>query len=104
VKERKIEEKGKFLEEQKTRNELERQRIQQEKIGEKEIFSKTKFTKNTGLAAINFCEENNIVSKSKLRRLKMKFEKWSWENERDVEAMRLEYNQILDIIEKFENQ
>jgi len=53
--------------------------------------------------AIEYCKENNLGSKAKLRRLKMKIDRWSVENERDVEAMIPEYESLLDLIEEFEN-
>ena len=54
--------------------------------------------------AIEYCEENNLGSKAKLRRLKMKIDRWSVENERDVDAMIPDYESLIDLIEEFENQ
>ncbi|MBS1269056.1 MAG: hypothetical protein MAG458_01792 [Nitrosopumilus sp.] len=54
--------------------------------------------------AIDYCKKHNLGSKAKLRRLKMKIDRWSVENERDVEAMVSDYELLLDLIEEFENQ
>lgn len=56
------------------------------------------------LEAIDICGKNNLGSKAKLRRLKMKLDRWSVENERDVEAMIPDYESLLDLIEEYENQ
>ena len=34
----------------------------------------------------------------------MKIDRWSVENERDVEAMMPDYESLIDLIEEFENQ
>ena len=52
--------------------------------------------------ALEYCEENNLGSKAKLRRLKMKIDRWSVENDRDAEAMIPDYEFLIDLIEEFE--
>ncbi len=54
--------------------------------------------------AINLCEQNNIGSKAKIRRLKMKLERWNVENERDIDALIPDYEHLLDLIEEFETR
>jgi hypothetical protein len=56
------------------------------------------------LEAIEFCEKNNLGSKSKIRRLVKKLDKWKIENERDMEALLPDYEYLLEQIESFENQ
>ncbi len=56
------------------------------------------------LKAIDVCEENNLESKSRMRRLRMKIDRWDVENERDIEAMIPDYESLLDLIEEFENR
>jgi hypothetical protein len=102
--EEKKREREKFLQKQKIRNDVERERVQQEKIEDKKKFLKRGLTKKTILATIDYCKENNIGSKSRLRRLKMKYEKWSLENQRDMEAARSDYNLLFDWIKEFENK
>lgn len=54
--------------------------------------------------ALEYCEENNLGSKAKHRRLKIKIDRWSMENERDVEAMIPDYESLIDLIEEFETR
>lgn len=56
------------------------------------------------LDALDFCEKNNLGSKAKLRRLKMKMKRWNFENERDIEAMMPDYEYLLDLMEEFETR
>jgi hypothetical protein len=60
--------------------------------------------KHKFLEAIALCEQNNIGSKAKLRRLKMKIDRWSVENDRDIEAMIPDYESLIDLIEEFETR
>ncbi len=53
--------------------------------------------------AIKFCEKNDLGSKAKIRRVRMKFDKWDVENERDIEAIMPEYDYLLSLIEEFQN-
>ena len=110
--------KKEFLEEKIIRNEV-NDRIKQveenhikevndriKQVEEKHIkkFSEKGSIKKTILAALDYCEENDIGSKSKLRRLKMKYKKWDLENERDLQAARPDYELLLDWIKEFENE
>ena len=52
--------------------------------------------------ALEYCKENNLISKAKFRKLKMKTDRWNVENERDVKAMIPDYENLLDLIEEFE--
>lgn len=54
--------------------------------------------------ALKYCEENNLGSKAKHRRLKIKMDRWSMENERDVDAMIPDYESLIDLIEEFETR
>jgi hypothetical protein len=54
------------------------------------------------LEAIEFCEKNNLGSKSKIRRLVIKLDKWKIENERDIDALLPEYDYLLDLIKDFQ--
>ena len=54
------------------------------------------------LEAVDYCEKNNLGSKSKLRRLAMKLDKWQIENERDMDALLPEYDYLVKQIEDFE--
>ncbi len=54
--------------------------------------------------ALEYCKENNLGSKAKLRRLNMKIDRWNVENERDVEAMIPDYDSLIDLIEEFETK
>ena len=94
----------KYLQEQKKRNEIKQESIKQDKIQDEVKFSKKRLSRKALLAAIDYCEENNIGSKSRLRRLKKKYSKWVLENERDVEAARPDYALLLNWIEEFENE
>ena len=97
-------EKERFIQEQKKRNEIKQESIKQEKIQDEVKFSKKRLSRKALLTAIDYCEENNIGSKSSLRRLKKKYSKWFLENERDVEAARPDYELLLEWIEEFENE
>ena len=80
----------------------------------KKIFNRTfwKFRPNEGirnkkrkfLKALDLCEQNNIASKAKIRRLRMKLARWNVKNERDVEAMMPDYEHLLDLIEESETR
>jgi len=61
-------------------------------------MKKSKFVR-----AVEFCETNNLGSKAKLRRLRMKLDKWSIENERDLEAILPDFEYLLKLMEEFEN-
>lgn len=54
--------------------------------------------------AIKFCEKNDLGSKAKIRRVRMKFNRWDVENERDIEAIMPEYGYLLVLIEEFQNK
>ena len=56
------------------------------------------------LKAIDICEQNDIGSKAKIRRLRIKLEKWNVENERDIDALIPDYEYLLDLIEEFETE
>ena len=97
-------EKERFIQEQKKRNEIKQESVKQDKIQDEVKFTKKRLSRKALLAAIDYCEENNIGSKSRLRRLKKKYSKWFLENERDVEAARPDYDLLLNWIEEFENE
>jgi|CXWL01.1.fsa_nt_gi hypothetical protein len=56
------------------------------------------------LEAIDLCETNNLGSKAKIRRLRMKMDRWNVENERDIEALMPDYEYLLGLIEEFETR
>ena len=56
------------------------------------------------IRALEYCQENNLESKAKIRRLRMKINRWNVENERDVEAMIPDYDHLIDLIEEFETK
>ena len=56
------------------------------------------------LKAIDICEQNDIGSKAKIRRLRIKLDKWNVENERDIDALIPDYEYLLDLIEEFETE
>ena len=56
------------------------------------------------MEAVDYCEKNNLGSKSKLRRLSMKLDKWQIENERDIEALLPEYDYLVDLIKDFQTR
>ncbi len=53
------------------------------------------------LEAIEFCEKNNLGSKSKIRRLRTKIERWGIVNERDEDALLSDYEHLVELIEFF---
>ena len=55
-------------------------------------------------AAIKLCEKNDLGSKAKIRRLRMKMKRWNVENERDMEALMPDYDYLLSLIEEFETK
>ena len=51
------------------------------------------------LRAIDICERDNLGSKARIRRIRIKIERWSIENERDIGALMPDYQYLLDLIE-----